>query len=751
MPVAADGLNQSLESGLGTAPFAHAAEHLLAEFGRLRLRLRREVLRLRAAGLYTEDNFRGLYVSDEQVDALLSERAAQRAGNNGGSAPASPMAGLQRRLEETEREISARLEASFETGVPLPLQRLAELFGLSDFERDALLLCVAAEVDLRFETLYAYAQNDVTRKRPTPDLVLRLFCDSVEERLERRAAFAEEAALFTPPLVRFADDAQNREPALLARPLKAEERIVRFLLGQPALEGRLRPFTRRIECSHRLSELQLPERLAAELSSAARSFGREGGVLFFAGPGGAGKGAAAAALAAEEGRPLLVADLRQARAAEAPLTALLVLLRREALLQGADLHLAHAEALLGDDPSQRPHALALPQQLPAAPLLLSVASEVPWPVPGSPLGTRCLTFDFPIPAFPARTRLWQDALRDSSTRMASDVDPAVLARKFVLTGGQIQAACREACDRTRPEGGDRTVSLAELESAARAQSNQGLRLLAQKVACACAWSDLVLPPRPWQQLRELCAAEKHRQLVYSQWGFERRLSLGKGLNVLLCGPSGTGKTMAAGILARELGLDLYKIDLSTVVSKYIGETEKQLSQIFREARSSNAILFFDEADALFGKRSEVKDAHDRYANVEVAYLLQKMEEYEGIVLLATNFRRNLDEAFTRRVHHIIEFPLPDAEHREKLWRGLLPPQAPVAEDVNFGFLARQFELAGGDIRNIVLAAAFLAAEQGAPMRMEHLVVATSRELQKLGRLAGRSEFREYYELLQRYT
>jgi SpoVK/Ycf46/Vps4 family AAA+-type ATPase len=256
-----------------------------------------------------------------------------------------------------------------------------------------------------------------------------------------------------------------------------------------------------------------------------------------------------------------------------------------------------------------------------------------------------------------------------------------------------------------------------------------------------------LPARPVQQLREVCAAEKYRHVVYTRWGYGGRVAHGKGLNALFCGPSGTGKTMAAGILARDLALDLYKIDLSTVVSKYIGETEKQLSRIFQEARSSNAILFFDEADALFGKRSEVKDAHDRYANIETAYLLQKMEEYEGIVILATNFRRNMDEAFTRRMHHIVDFPFPDAGMRERIWRGLVPPDAPLAGDVNFGFLARQFELTGGNIRNVALAAAFLAAEAGGEICMEHFILGVSRELLKLGRVLSRTEFHEYFDLV----
>jgi SpoVK/Ycf46/Vps4 family AAA+-type ATPase len=444
--------------------------------------------------------------------------------------------------------------------------------------------------------------------------------------------------------------------------------------------------------------------------------------------------------------PLLVADLGQALATDLPLSTTLLLLCREATLQEANLHLTNSESLLTEEPERHRRQIALALDLVPHELLLTVGMESPWIAPPS-FHCRRLTFDFPIPAFAHRLRLWEELLEQTGCKRSSDVNITELASKFVLTGGEILAACREARDRAALRGAAANgVSMMDLEAAARSQSNQALRRLAQKVNPVCDWNDLVLPPRTMQQLREVCATEKYRHVVYHEWGFDRRLALGKGLNVLFCGPSGTGKTMAASILAKQLGLDLYKIDLSTVVSKYIGETEKQLSQIFREAQSSNAMLFFDEADALFGKRSEVKDAHDRYANVEVAYLLQKMEEYEGIVILATNFRKNMDDAFTRRMHHIVEFPFPDAEYRELIWRRLMPPDSPVAQDVDFGFLSRQFELSGGHICNVAVAAAFLAAGSGSPIRMEHFILATARELQKLGRLASRADFREYYEL-----
>src|SRR5205085_11756538 len=212
-----------------------------------------------------------------------------------------------------------------------------------------------------------------------------------------------------------------------------------------------------------------------------------------------------------------------------------------------------------------------------------------------------------------------------------------------------------------------------------------------------AWDDLVLPTATLRQVREVAAAIRHRHVVYEEWGFGERVPAGRGLKVLFAGASGTGKTMTAGVIARDLGLDLYRIDLAGGVSKYIGETEKNLDRIFRAARSSNALLFFDEADALFGKRSEVKDAHDRYANIEVAYLLQKMEEHEGAVILASNLSKNIDQAFSRRLHYILEFPRPDAPLRERLWQTILPPEVPINSDVDFGFLGRQFDLAGGDI------------------------------------------------------
>ena len=276
----------------------------------------------------------------------------------------------------------------------------------------------------------------------------------------------------------------------------------------------------------------------------------------------------------------------------------------------------------------------------------------------------------------------------------------------------------------------------------------GLHRLAKRLDAPAVWDDLVLPLRQRDLLRSICSYLRHRDRVLTDWGYERSVARDQGLKVLFAGDSGTGKTLAGRVLARELGLELFRIDLATVVSKYIGETEKNLDRIFTAAEDSNAILFFDEADALLGKRSEVADAHDRHANIEVAYLLQRIESYPGAVILATNFRQNIDAAFTRRLDFIIDFPFPEQVDRVRLWRMLLPDAAPVAEDVDVEFLGARFKLSGGAIRNCSVAAAFMAAEEGSAIGMDHLVRAVALEYGKLGRLTLEADFERFHALVR---
>jgi len=288
----------------------------------------------------------------------------------------------------------------------------------------------------------------------------------------------------------------------------------------------------------------------------------------------------------------------------------------------------------------------------------------------------------------------------------------------------------------------------ELDLGARQASSSRLGELAARLEPGFRWEDLVMPERQRELLQSISAYLRHRDRVLSDWGYERAVARTQGLKVLFAGDSGTGKTMAAQVLAAQLGLEIFRVDLATIVSKYIGETEKNLDRIFNAAEGSNAILFFDEADALFGKRSEVSDSHDRYANIEVAYLLQKMEGYAGAVILATNFRRNIDDAFVRRLDFVIDFPFPEADDRRRLWELLLPAEAPLADDIDLDFLADRFKLSGGAIRNCSLSAAFQAADDGGVIAMRHLVRAVAQEYGKQGRLTLEADFEHFHELIR---
>ena len=351
-----------------------------------------------------------------------------------------------------------------------------------------------------------------------------------------------------------------------------------------------------------------------------------------------------------------------------------------------------------------------------------------------------LLVELPFPTFAERRSAWELLL--GGAEGSADV-----AAKFRLSIEQIRAATEVSRVAARTRGLD-VPEPADLDLGARHASSSRLGDLAARLTPGYSFDDLVLPDRQRDLLQSISAYLRHRDRVLSEWGYERTVARTQGLKVLFAGESGTGKTMAAQVLAGELGLDLFRVDLATVVSKYIGETEKNLERIFTAADGSNAILFFDEADALFGKRSEVSDSHDRYANIEVAYLLQRMEAYPGAVILATNFRRNIDDAFVRRLDFVVDFPFPEVDDRKKIWRLVLPDEAPVAADADLDFLATQFKLSGGAIRNCSLAAAFRAADEQGEIGMRHLVQAVAQEYAKQGRLTLEADFERFHAIVR---
>jgi hypothetical protein len=679
--------------------------------------IRREILRLRARHQLSLDEFRGLYISDEQVDALVRQ-----------AAPDSPQFAEGHHAWCEAVTDAARRYAR--------LARLSAL-GLSPLELSLLLIGLAPSLEAKYETLYAYLNNDVTRKLPTLELALALLAADDGERLAVRQALSVDGALFVSGLVRFQAPRDGAQGAAGQIMLSAHAGLANFLLGLPFLDEQIanaltleRP---------RSVHAALPDRIHSALAACVRSAAdsKPARVVLLESSSTLGAREFASAICAPPQSRLAVLDVR--RVARDGLHEAIVRAMLFARLNQSPLLIEGTHSLHDGNDRLIPEAAALR-------LLLRMAGppvmiDAPAGSPQSALFAATERVRIALPALEPEQRraVWKAALDCRGVHVRHcDLDD--LAARFRLSMDAVEAAAQTLAD------GGECADREALFAAARAQSDTQLARLAQRVSQRHAWEDLVLPAETRERVRALIDALASRDLVLGRWGLGA--SLGNlGLRALFAGSSGTGKTMTAGVIARELGLDAYRIDLSQIVSKYIGETEKNLERIFQGAAGANAILFFDEADALFGKRSEVKDAHDRYANIEVAYLLQRIEEFDGIVILATNISRNIDTAFSRRMHFVIEFPQPGPAEREQLWRGIFPAAAPLADDIDFEFLGRRFELSGGDIRNVALDAAFIAARRGGSVAMRHIVQAVARELVKQGRSPSASDFRQHYALL----
>jgi len=684
------------------------------------------------------DSYRGLYVGRDDVVRVLAR------------SPGVPFPQVDGE-DDLELLPDSALKAE-------PFSRLRSVFGLSSFDAAVVVIALAPELDLRYELVYAYLQDDVTRKRPSVDLALNLLCASARARLDRRAHFSADAPLLRHGLLHLIADPLQLQPPLLAQFLKLDDQIVNLLLGQAGLDGRLTSFGRVVEPAGRPRESVLTPEIKSALSKLAEQ--ARGACqplrLYFQLAHDSRRSGLPEALADAAATRVLAVDLARAPAAPIDFEKSLQVVLREAWFQDATLHFDGLDTLRGAEQAARLGLLldALTEHRGSAVL----AGAEPWMSAVGPSGFLSVLLE--KPDYSQRRASWRRHLAAAQVPLG-DEDLDALASRFRLTSEQIADAVASARNQSRWQnalegchGGQASpsagpgVGINALFAAARAQAGPALEAIARKIEPKSTWDDIVLPPDALGHLREIGAQARYRHVVYGQWGFDRKLSLGKDLTVLFSGHPGTGKTMAAEALARELGLDLYKIDLSRVVSKYIGETEKNLDRVFNAAERASAILFFDEADALFGKRSQVKDAHDRYANIEIGYLLQKMEEYEGVAILATNLRTNMDEAFLRRLKFHVEFPFPEEESRYRIWAGLFPPQAPRSPELDFDFLARRFKVAGGNIKNMVLNASFLAAADGRPIGMEHVIRAARREFQKMGMTCTAADFGEYFGLVK---
>jgi len=635
---------------------------------------------------------------------------------------------LQQRCECLQKEAPPEKEAvdlkspgeiAGKMTAPPSLENLCRTFNLSPFERLVLLLCAGIELDGTFAALCAAVQGDARRTFPTFGLALAVFPEAHWSALNPAA-----------PLRFWRLVEVEKGESLSSSPLRIDERVLHYLTGVFHLDERLWGLIRTwispdgLVLSH--------QRIADCIVKAwsRRQDRRAWPVIQLHGNEKISKRDIAAAACHELGLDLSFMSAQSLPTNPADLETTLRLWSREAALSSSALLLEYDEADISD-PIRSSLLDSIIDQARGA-LFVSGRDRRKW---ADPFG---LDFEVKKPTLAEQHEIWAGMMKKAGYITNGRLEPVVA--QFNLDPRTIRAAGAEALGNDNGEGRSREPSASAdtlIWDACRKQSRPKLDDMSMRIESSATWEDFVLPEQQIQILRNIAAHLRQRVRVYEQWGFAAKSARGLGVSALFVGESGTGKTMAAEVLANELRLDLYRIDLSQVVSKYIGETEKNLRRVFDAAEDGGAILLFDEADALFGKRSEVKDSHDRYANIEISYLLQRMEAYRGLAILTTNMKNALDAAFLRRLRFIVNFPFPDATQRAEIWQRIFPRRTPI-ENLDFAKLSR-LNVAGGNIRNIALNAAFLAADAGEPVRMGHILSAARSEYSKIEKPLSPSE------------
>lgn len=587
---------------------------------------------------------------------------------------------------------------------PPALEQLGNLFGLSPFESATVLLCAGIELDARIASLCAAAQGNPQQNHPSFSLALALFPDA------HWSALSPESPLRYWQLLHL-----NTEQGLTQSRLHIDERILHYLVGVSYLAEQLSALLQPVTTPQALvsTHNELAQAIATTLAHAEQP-----PLIHLSGPDSFSRQQIAAAACKRLGLTLyrLPATVLPPNLAE--IEGLRRLWTRESALSRTALLLDLEESNLHQYVGLR---LFL-DNLQSVVLLTSRERQ-------RLLQTAVITYDVPKPTTAEQHQLWLDGLGSIGSSINGRIDQIVA--QFDLSPPDIVAAAVAAQSfqiENRPAAGDPALSNF-IWQRCRVQARPRLDDLAQRIQAQVTWQDLILPPAQNENLRAVAMQVQQRGRVYDSWGFREQSGRGLGITALFAGSSGTGKTLAAEVLAHELQLDLYRIDLSNVVDKYIGETEKNLRKVFDAAESGGVVLLFDEADALFGKRSAVKDSHDRHANIEVSYLLQRMEQYRGLAILTSNMKEALDEAFLRRLRFIIEFPFPSTAERVAIWAGVFPTDTPTKE-LDFNKLAR-LNVAGGSIRNIALNAAFRAAAENEPVQMTHILRAARSEYKKM--------------------
>ena len=643
----------------------------------------------------------------------------------------------QRQLEDAYFQVECRTRQTAKSGIIFPLESLAVKFGLDEFERFALLLAFSGFYDRKFESVYTYLHNNTAENRPTGWLAVRLW------RLMTGEMPASAAALLhgTSPLTRFLTEDTD---AGSAQKLVLRSRVSAYIMGEDADAPQLSGYARRYGVEGEPVPVRQESAALAERFFRTHAFRDEGfAVLNLWGPDGIGRRRMAADAAASVGLPLITADIRRlVMLEEKSIARYLDMLYVETMLTGALPCFVSQNREVTSEEEQKFRRDSFDARMEfAAEYIAGLFRFVFWASSEREnifARTNAQYYSIELPMLNAgeRRQFWE-AWADPA-QMAPEIDLDICASQYILTPRDLKRVLDTARELSAHHG--EKISKEILRSAIRQHSQNQLGLYATPINAVFTWDDLVVGEEQKRQMQMICNQVRYRRIVGEEWGFRKKSPYGNGLCALFYGSPGTGKTMAVQVMANELGIDLYRIDLSQLVSKYIGETQKNISELFNRAKNINAMLFFDEADSMFAKRSEVKDANDRYANADTAFLLQKLEDYDGITVLATNYVNNIDDAFKRRIKFMVNFVFPAPDVRLALWKKIAPPTARFDEAIDFEFFAENFELTGSNIKEIFTNAAYIAASEGAGIKNCHIVEAIKLNFSKYGKILADDDF-----------
>jgi len=602
------------------------------------------------------------------------------------------------------------------------LEILCSLFHLDEQEKEIISIVLAPLLDSKYQKIYAFLQDDLSQKEASISLVSLLLYEDEKEKTDIYAYFHPQSPLMIYHII--------EEDSVL----KISESVQSFLFGYYYLDSKVADFSRLIHPDqNKTNNLDLD--IEKKIDSIVKGVTEQKRFLIHLyGESSSDKEHIALEIASFMGYGVLKVDIPLLLEYTDILNGVIEVLFRESILSGTLLYFDNYDVFT-KNPKFLLYQSMLMKKLDALSWLSFISSNEQ--IKPLIVSDGQLWYEFPVASrsMGKNAVYWQEGLKRIGFDLSSQKCKN-LTHLFQFTNEQIEIVLQQL--ETQTFFGEK-IDEAMLYQMCRKNITSSLKELAQPFSTTAVLEDIVLEKEQKELMRGISTHYKHQFQVFEEWGFKKHYQ-SQGIGVLFTGSPGTGKTMAASILANELGLDIYRIELSQVISKYIGETEKNLSRIFEEARKSGVILFFDEADAIFGKRTETKDSHDRYANIEVSYLLQKIEEYDGLVILASNFRQNIDEAFVRRMRFIINFPFPDKEMREQIWKRVFPENSPLEQEIDFALLSQNFALSGANIRNIALFSAFFAAEQQEQIQMKHIVQGLKIELTKIGKTFKSTDF-----------